>query len=74
MFNTSDNSLDPVSTWEVFKVKSRDFSIHFAKHSRNNFKKIEYLHQDKRQKKIKIGSSEQICMNLKQNMESKLNV
>ena len=53
IFNTLENSLDPVSKWEIFKVRTRDFSINFAKHSKNNIK-IKYVHWKKKSTKLKI--------------------
>ena len=72
IFNTLENSLDPVSKWEIFKVITCDFSINFAKHSKNNVKnKIRTL--EKEIDKIENSPSEQIKMNLKKKLESKLN-
>ena len=53
IFNTLENSLDPVSKWENFKVRTRDFSINFAKHSKNNIKN-KYVHWKKKSTKLKI--------------------
>ncbi len=33
-----DSELDPISKWELFKHKVRDFSIHFSKSPENNLK------------------------------------
>ena len=32
IFKTLENSLDPISKWGIFKFRTRDFSINFAKH------------------------------------------
>lgn len=38
LFKNIDDSLDPISKWESFKIKVRDYSINYARQSRNNVK------------------------------------
>ena len=72
IFNTLENSLDPVSKWEIFKVRTGYFSINFAKHSKYKIKnKIRTL--EKEIDKIENSPSELINMNLKKKLESQLN-
>ena len=52
IFNTLENSLD--SKWEIFKVRTRDFSINFAKHSKNIKNKIRTLEKKNERKNIVI--------------------
>lgn len=47
IFKDLDKSLDSISRWELFKVKIRDFSINYAKQSKNNIKLRIKLTEDK---------------------------
>lgn len=38
LFKNIDDSLDPISKWETSKIKVRDYSIIYARQSKNNVK------------------------------------
>lgn len=68
IFNELDKSLDSISRWELFKVKIRDYSIHYAKQSKNNLKLRIKLTEDKIEK-IENLPSTLIDMNEKRTLE-----
>lgn len=71
IFKDLDKSLDSISRWELFKVKIRDFSINYAKQSKNNIKLRIKLTEDKIEE-IENLPSALINMNEKRTLEKEL--
>lgn len=71
LFKNINDSLDPISKWETFKIKVRDYSINYARQSKNNVKHRLKLIEE-RIDDIENLPSGDIDMNEKRKLEKEL--
>lgn len=71
LFKNINDLLDPISKWETFKIKVRDYSINYARQSKNNVKHRLKLIEE-RIDDIENLPSGDIDMNEKRKLEKEL--